>query len=72
MIMSLVACIFVPELYIKRFLRSRLRPVNRLAIALPETIRLDIQQLDLAIWKSDADVKRTLRFDVLAHHTPLL
>ena len=70
--MSLVACIFVPELYAQPFLRVAEAAVNGSAIALPEAIGLDIQQFDFSVRESDADVKRSLGFDVLAHDAPFL
>ena len=70
--MSLVACIFVPESHTEFALRDAKTTVNGKIIALPETIRLDIQQLDLAIRESDANIKRALGFDVLAYNTPFL
>ena len=72
MIVPLVARIFVPELNTESSLRVAETPVNRQAIALPETIGLDVQQFNFSIGESDADVERSLGFNVLAYNAPFL
>ena len=70
--MSLVACVFVPEPDAEFLLRVAEAAVNGKIIALPEAIGLNIQQFNFSIRESNTDIKGTLRFDVLAHNTPLL
>ena len=70
MIVSLVARILVPELDSKFSLRVAKTAVNGETVTLPEAIGLDIQQFDFTIRKSNADVKRSLGFNVLTDDTP--
>ena len=72
MIVSLVARVFVPELHTQFFLRDTETAVNGKAVALPEAIGLNIQQLDFSIGESVADVERSLGFNVLAYNAPFL